>query len=336
MLRKFKRGGTWYVRGTVAGQSVYRSLRTADAGKAEEARARLEATLYDRRVAGKPSYSFAEALIAYLRDRDVGATDALVLQHLNDWFGGRSLGDIDQEAVDAYIAAKMPDAAPATKIRSVYTPLSAVLNDAAARGWCEKPAFRRPKPPRGKTRWLTYDEADRLIDHAADHLKPLLVFLFHTGARIGEAIGLDWRDVDLTRGTAAFLDTKNGEARGVPLHERVVVALANLPHREGPVFRKPDGKPYSEYAHSPIRTAFKAACRRAGIEGFRVHDTRHTFASWYVMAGGDLRSLAELLGHKSLAMVMRYSHLAPDHLRAGVARIGAKSVQQIGPRAVND
>lgn len=201
-LRKVKRGGTWYIRGTVNGQSVYRSARTADAGKAEEARARLEAQLWDRRVAGKPSYSFAEALIAYLRDRDIGATDALVLQHLNDWFGARSLGDIDQAAVDAYIDAKMPGAAASTKTRSVITPLSAVLNDAAARGWCDKPALRRPKPARGKTRWLTYEEADRLIDAAADHLKPLLIFLFHTGARIGEAMALDWRDVDLQRGTA--------------------------------------------------------------------------------------------------------------------------------------
>jgi integrase len=118
----------------------------------------------------------------------------------------------------------------------------------------------------------------------------------------------------------------------VPLNDEAFLALANLPHREGHVFLTPAGVPYYDsggLGGSPIKRAFKGACRRAGIEGLRVHDTRHTFASWLVMNGTPLRTVAELLGHKSLTMVHRYSHLSPDHLRDAVDRLsnGARSVQ---------
>jgi integrase len=78
-----------------------------------------------------------------------------------------------------------------------------------------------------------------------------------------------------------------------------------------------------------VTTAWRGACRRAGLSGVRPHDLRHTFASWLVMAGTPLRTVADLLGHKSLSMVMRYSHLSDDHRREHVASLpgGAKSVQ---------
>lgn len=326
-LRKFKRAGTWYIRGAVNGERVYQSAHTADETQAEEARARLEARLWDRRVGGlRGTTTFSEALIAYIGARDPQGTWADALDRLNNWFGPWQLGQIDQAAVERYIAAKMPKAKAGTRIHEAFGPVSAVLRFAAKRGWCDAPTFDRPTPPPGVVRWITYPEADRLLEECAEHMRPIVTFLLFTGARLGEAMALQWREVDLANRRVAFLDTKNGTSRGAPLHSRVVAALANLTRREGPVFRRPDGHAY-EGTGSPIRTGFKAACRRAGIKGFRVHDCRHTFASWYVMAGGDLRSLAELLGHKSLQLVMRYSHLAPDHLRAGVDRLGANSVQ---------
>jgi integrase len=116
----------------------------------------------------------------------------------------------------------------------------------------------------------------------------------------------------------------------VPLNDVAFFALANLPRREGHVFRTPAGEPYYDnggLGGSAIKTGFRGACRRAGVDGVRVHDLRHTFASWLVADGVPLRTVGELLGHKSLAMVHRYSHLSPDHLRDAVDRIGAKPVQ---------
>lgn len=82
-----------------------------------------------------------------------------------------------------------------------------------------------------------------LIAGCAPHLAPLVTFMLFTGCRVGEALALDWRDVDLSRAHASFLDTKNGDRRGTPLHPRAVAALAGLTHRVGIVFRRPDKRP---------------------------------------------------------------------------------------------
>ena len=205
------------------------------------------------------------------------------------------------------------------------------MNHAHGLAWCDAPKFRRPKPPAGRTKWLTEAQAERLFEAAAPHFRPVLVMLLYTGARLSEALYLDWSDVDMKHSLVTFRDTKNGETRSVPLHERAFMALANLPHCEGAVFRTQRGQPYARRpgGGGQVQTAWRGACRRAGISGFRPHDCWHTFASWLVMAGTPLRTVAELLGHKSLSMVMRYSHLSDDHRREHIANLpnGAKLVQ---------
>ncbi len=333
MLKKFKRGHLWYVRGTVRGARVYETAGTADPAKAEEYRARREAKLWDRSVVGeRGSHSFGEATLIYLQTRQPGPSFRVTLKRLVEHFEHRPVDLIDQAALDQYLAKHHPKSAPATIIRAVITPVTAVLRVAAKRGWCDQPAFERPKVPMHATRWLSHDEADRLVTACAPHLKPLVVFLLHTGAWLSEGLRLDWSNVDLKARRVVFMNTKNGEHRGVPLNDDAFLALANLPHREGKVFLTPVGRPY--YASgglggSPINSAFKSACHRAGIEKLRVHDLRHTFASWLVMSGAPLRTVAELLGHKTLAMVHRYTHLSPEHLRDAVARLStsAESVQ---------
>jgi integrase len=176
-------------------------------------------------------------------------------------------------------------------------------------------------------------EANRLIDACSPHLRPLVIFMFYTGARVGEALWLDWRHVDLERRHVIFEKTKNGEARGVPLHERVVAALANLPHREGEVFRRQDGLPYERpkgadfddtSAGNRISTAFKGACKRAGITDFTPHCCRHTCASWHYIANRDLKKLQTLGGWKTLEMVLRYVHTnADEHMGSIDALPGA-------------
>lgn len=324
MLRKFRRGRVWHVRGAVRGQVVYESTGTADAERAEAYRVKREAEIWDGRVLGRrATVKFADALIAYKTGREIGRQDTANFLRLLDWFGRWRLRDIDQAALDAFVAKHCPEAKPATVSRHAIAPLSAVLNVAARRSWCERPRFDRPKLPPGRVRWITHEEADRMIGHAAPHLKPLLIFLLNTGARMGEAIALDWRDVDLGARRTAFTATKNGTSRGVPLNDAAFAALANLGHREGRVFRTHTGEPYkiTEWRSGNIMRGLSVACRKAGIENFHPHDCRHTFASWAVMAGVPLRTVAELLGHKTIAMTMRYSHLSASHLQEAVDAI---------------
>jgi integrase len=124
--------------------------------------------------------------------------------------------------------------------------MSAVLRHAAKRGLCDYLEVERHPLPKGRIRWLAPADAERLIACSARHLRPIVLFLLYTGARVSEALYLDWKQVDLVRGEVQFLDTKNGNARGVPIHPRLLAALKALPHRENSVFRLPGGRPSSE------------------------------------------------------------------------------------------
>jgi len=227
------------------------------------------------------------------------------------------LAQVNQDAIDKGARKLYPDASDATRNRQFYTPVSAVLRHAAKRGWCSPLILERPEIAPVPVIWLTLEKAEQLIAACAPHLRPLVIFLIYTGARVGEALWLDWRCIDLRRRHVIFPRTKNGEARGVPLNRRVIAALANLPHREGEVFRRPDGQPYERpkdagkqdhSAGTRIKTAFKAACRRAGISNFHPHCCRHTWATWHYAANRDLGALQRLGGWKSVRMVMRYIH----------------------------
>jgi integrase len=243
-------------------------------------------------------------------------------------FGTTPLAQIDQSALDRGANKLYPKASPATRNRQFFTPASSVLHHAARRGWCAAPIIERPDQGEERVRWLTPEEAERLIEACSPHLRPLVLFLLYTGARAGEALWLDWRSVDLSRVHVSFAKTKNGKARGVPLHPRVVAALANLPHREGDVFRKPDGRPYARPTRSDdtsagtrIKTAFNAACRRAGIDDFSPHDCRHTWATWHYAKNRNIAALMTLGGWQSIRMVMRYAHVNVDEFAATIERL---------------
>ena len=339
MLKIVQRKGSpyYYLRGTVRGQPVFESSKTADREIADAIRIKREAELLERSVHGAAAtVSFLEAAVLYLE----AGGERRYLKPLIDFFGSMKLAQIDQAAIDRAARVLKPDAKPATVNRQIYAPMAAVLHFATERKLCEYVKIKRLKESKGRARWLQPNEAERLITACSPHMVPLVTFLFYTGARLSEALYLDWREVDLARRRVVFLDTKNGEDRGVPLHPRVFEALANLPHREGRVFLRPGRKvgrnrremvPYArrEGGGGQIDTGFKAACRRAGITDFHPHDCRHTWATWLYRETRDLRQLMEIGGWKSIKMVERYTHVNPDHLRSAIDALpdGAKPVQ---------
>jgi integrase len=181
------------------------------------------------------------------------------------------------------------------------------------------------REPSGRTRYLTDDEENRLMKALPrDADRDRVTVLLHTGFRRAELLGLRWRDVDLKGGVLTIPKAKNGEARHVPVTSTVRTILSRQP-------RSLDGSalvfPNSE-GHRDLRWAKKTvprALRAALIEDFRFHDLRHTFASRLAMEGVDLMTIRELMGHKSMAMTLRYSHLSPGHRRTAIERLVTRS-----------
>jgi integrase len=315
-----------YLRGTVAGRRVYQSAGTADPVLAEEARAVLESKLYRNAVHGAPPerHSFAEALTGYLRDRRPGeGTKAKLVKLLRHFGPATRCDEIGQARIDrAAEVILRPGYAPATKLREIVTPVRAVLQWAAVRRWCAVPSFERARAGAVRTEWLTPAEAEQLLAAAAPHLRPLLEFLLATGARLSEALDLDWRDLDLSNARAVLRETKNGRDRIVPLTPRVVAALAALPLRAGPVFRQRRNKPYADHHRlggGQIKTAWRGALRRAHVtKPISPHGLRHTWASWHYAMHRDLLRLKHDGDWSTVDLVERYAHLVPDGLAPAI------------------
>jgi integrase len=328
MLKLKERHGSpyWYLRGTVRGISVDESTGVAisNTKAADEYRIKREAELLEESIHGKRvTASFAQAALSYLEQ---GGQHTDRLDEIITYFGTMPLAKIGQDVIDKGAAVVFPNYQGSSRRTAYYAPVSSILNHAHKRGWCDKIEFEWPSANAGVVRWLTKEEAHRFISEGG-HLTPLLTFLFYTGARISEALGLQHRDLDLDRRHVQFIDTKNGTDRGVPLHPLVVEALRAMlsKHRPngGDVFRREDGTEYDHeiQASTLVWSPFHTARKRAGIENFRIHDTRHTWATWHYQANRDLGALQKLGGWKTLAMVMRYAHTNVDELSDTIARL---------------
>jgi len=179
-----------------------------------------------------------------------------------------------------------------------------------------------------RTRWLAPEEEACLrtvIEADCPEHAPELDLALNTGLRLGELYGLAWENVNLARRVLTIPRSKNGETRHVPLNSVALAALSELHKRSdgtGAVIRNLQGEPLAGPRHW-----FEPAIRRAKIRDFSWHCLRHTFASRLVMAGVDIRTVQELLGHKSIAMTVRYSHLRPKHTLAAVERLAGANTE---------
>ena len=164
-------------------------------------------------------------------------------------------------------------------------------------------------------------EERKLVEAAAPHFKPLIVVAINTAMRRGELLDLQWEQVDLQTGTITVRHSKNGRVRHVPLNKTAQEALSELPGpHAGHVFL------YRGLPIQDVKTAFLKAVKRAGIPRCRFHDLRHTFATRLVIAGVDLATVKELMGHASISTTMRYAHPSPPHKREAVARLESHQV----------
>jgi site-specific recombinase XerD len=290
---------------SLQGKKLPESLRSPMVSFAELAR---EALAYSK--ANKRSYdddvTRMEKLLNRFRDR---AADSITAQ------------DLEQHLAQT---AEESDWAPAT-INRYRALISLVFRLGIESGKVkENPArlVKHRQENNARVRWLSAEEEVRLraaVSAACPEHMPELDLALNTGLRLGELYGLDWENVSLARRVLTIPRPKNGEMRHVPLNGPAVEALGELQKRSdgvGPVIRNAEGG-----ALTSPRYWFEPSVKAAKIRSFSWHCLRHTFASRLVMAGVDLRTVQELMGHKSIQMTVRYSHLTPKHTLAAVERL---------------
>lgn len=234
-------------------------------------------------------------------------------------YSGRRLDSIKATDIYDYVHRRLIDGRKPATINQELKLIRTAINHARYR-WgvvMENPVkHQRLKAGALRLRYLTYPEAATLLCCApTEHLRNFILLALHTGCRKNELLTLAWTDIDEDRRLLKLRaeNTKAARPRSIPLNRRAIEAVESLKllRLEGVpwVFSKPDG--------GRIKTVywqFRKALISAGIEDFRVHDLRHTFASWLVSEGVELIKVRDLLGHSSIKMTERYAHLMPDRL----------------------
>jgi integrase len=323
----FKRGSTWWIDFTTpSGERVRRSAETSSKAEAQELHDQLRSEGWRvQRLGERPKYTWDDAGYKWLTEMAHKRThhgDMLQLAWLQQFLRGRVLADITRDDIVAIGERKKNDASGPTANRCLAL-IRAILRRACFEWeWIDNvPKVKMYRESKRRVRWITPEQAKALLAQLPRHQRAIALFALATGLRQGNVTGLKWAQVDLERATAwvAGDEAKAGEDIHVSLNALAIeVLLAELGKHPENVFT---------YAGRPVRhvntKAWRAALVRAGIENFRWHDLRHTWASWLVQNGTPLYDLQEMGGWKSAEMVRRYAHLAPAHMARHAAVIVA-------------
>lgn len=321
----YKRGETWWIDfASPNGQRIRRSTGTRDKKQAKEYHDKLKANLWRvERLGERPDRSWQDAAVRWVQQTDHKSDhkkNIAKFRYLDQFLGQKLLKEIDRDLLTHIAETKKNEASGSTANRYMAL-VRAVLRAARDQWeWLDRiPSVPMYKEPTKRVRWITRAQAQSLVDELPSHLADLAIFTLATGLRQSNASFLRWDQVNLDR-TFAWIhpdQSKSGRAISVPLNEDAMVVLRRR-FGENSVF-------VFTYLDQPVaRTSTKAwyaALDRAGIEDFRWHDLRHTWASWHVQSGTSLQELMELGGWATFEMVLRYAHLASAHLKSAAQRI---------------
>lgn len=315
----WKRAGIYNIDITAPdGTRIRRSAGTSDREKAREYHDRLKAELWDEaRLKRKRPRTWDEAALRWLKEKRHKRSYRSDVQRIR-WFTehlrGKTLDAIDRRLIDGLVTKHI---AASDRTKDLYVALIRAMFRLAMREWewiDTVPAFKTyVKGSKVRVRWISQEQAERLLAALPEHQRDVVVFALSTGLRQGNVLGLTWEQVHLDRRMAMIEhgETKNGEALGVPLNE---IAMATLLRQQG----KHETRVFT-YRGKPLQSANTRVWRQAlvecGITDFRWHDLRHTWASWLRQNDVPTWVLQELGGWKSESMVRRYAHMSVKHLQ---------------------
>jgi len=329
----YKRGTVWWMSFIYKGQRFRQSTETSSRKLAAAIFAKVNHDITEGRwfdTAEEKNRTFREMLDRYLKEHSIPRKaptshmrDLSISGHLLPFFGDLVLADITPKKIADYKGRRRVEGAKPATINKELGLIRHAFNLAIKEWeWCRDNPMRKVsmEPVHNQIdRWLTTDEEVKLLAASPDWLREILTFALNTGMRKGEILSLQWRDLDLVRSVLVVMKSKNRERRTLPLNGRIFELLM-AKQKEGTAG---DGFVFSTSRGTRINArnlsrAFYVARKKAGLDNFRFHDLRHTFATRLVQAGVDLYKVQRLLGHKSPAMTQRYAHHSPESLRDGV------------------
>jgi integrase len=321
-----KRGNTWWIDfATPSGERIRRSTGTSNKVQAQEFHDKLKLESWRvQKLGDKPRYTWDDAGHKWLIETDHKKThleDAKKLVWLQQFLRGRILSEITRDEIAAIGEYKRTESSGPTANRYLAL-IRAILRKACLEWeWIDKaPKIRLYKESKRRVRWITPEQAKMLLMELPDHQRDIVLFALSTGLRQANVVELTWEQVDLLRCTAWI---PGDEAKG---KEDIHISLSQISVE---LLQRQLGKHQERvftYAGKPVghvnTQAWRKALKRAGIENFRWHDLRHTWASWLVQNGTPLYDLQEMGGWKSSEMVRRYAHLAPAHMAKHAEVVG--------------
>ncbi|MBD3611485.1 MAG: site-specific integrase [Hydrogenovibrio crunogenus] len=319
-LVKQRNSKNWYCKFTAPdGKLVYRSTRTADKQLAEEYEAKLRHDLYRQiQIGDKPEMTWRNAVVKFITESESKHTkdNKSIFRILHPYFDGLYLHEINKTHIEKLIKGRKQDGVKNATINKGLEKVKALLN-LAQDDWkvrVDPPKIRLLKVPRKRIRWATKNEATRLLSELLPHQYDMADFTLECGLRETNVTQLRWDQVDLVYGTVVIEGEdvlKDGVDYTVVLSDRAKEIIRRQIGKHTVNVFTYRGKPIKRVANKSWRRAVK----RAGLNNFRWHDLRHTWATWHVQRGTPLPVLQELGGWADIRTVQKYAHHNVDSLR---------------------
>ncbi len=315
----YKRGKTWWVAFTAPnGQRVRCSSGTREKDQAQEFHDKLKVKYWTiQKLGDKAERTWQEVVIRFIQETNHKATHKSDLAHLrwlDPYLKDKLLSDVTRDFVDAITQIRVNQGVSNASVNRLLALLRSIIRKAHFDWeWSDRiPKVRLLPEPKRRIRWITPDEARKLLDALPDHLAFAMRFSLATGLRQGNMKNLKWSQVDLER-SVCWIHPDQAKARRavhVPLNAEAMKVLNTLKGVDSEYVFTYRGKPVIQLTTK----AWYKALEKAGIKEFRWHDLRHTWASWHVQNGTPLNVLQELGGWESVEMVRRYAHFGNTHL----------------------
>lgn len=312
----FKRGKTWWISFTTpSGERIRRSAATGNKVQAQELHDKLKAESWRiAKLGEKPRRTWDEAALKFLQETRYKKThhgDVANVKWLQQFFRGKYLDELTRDVIAKVGELKLKNTSPATANRVLALIRSILRRTALDWEWIDKPpVIKLYREPKRRVRYLTPLQANRLLQNLPEHLADMVKFSLATGLRRANVTKLEWSQVDIVR-RVAWIHGDQAKA-GKPIHVTLNATAIDVLTKQ--IGKSP--KSVFTYKGKPIEQvntkAWYKALERAGIENFRWHDLRHTWASWLTQQGVPLNVIQEMGAWESSEMVRRYAHLAPE------------------------